>query len=176
VAQLDEVMARGYLDGLEGWPIERVRARRDDATEVETGLSYLRRIVQGRLDIVLSEQHRRQLGQPAGDLDELVERLPEILGDRVHAPGLGRLPVLMAPGELDAGFAARLDEVLPSTKLDALQEFDDAGLRSVSQALAELERDVSSQRRSVFDVIDRLQEELVRRYRSGEASVDSLLP
>ena len=168
-------MARGYLDGLEEWPIERVRSRRDDATEVETGLSYLRRIVQGRLDIVLSEQQRRRLGQPSGDLDELVERLPEILGDRVHAPGLGRLPVLMAPGELDDRFAARLDEVLPSAKLDALQDFDDAGLRSVSEALEELERDVSSQRRSVFDVIDRLQEELVRRYRSGEASVDSLL-
>jgi hypothetical protein len=82
----------------------------------------------------------------------------------------------MAPGELDAGLAARLDKALPSARLDALEDFDEAGLRSASEALEDLERDVSSQRRAVFDVIDRLQEELVRRYRSGEASVDSLLP
>jgi hypothetical protein len=176
VAQLDEVMDPGYLEGLEEWPIERVRAQRDVATEAETGLSYLRRIVQGRLDIVLSEQHRRQLGEAPGNLDDLVGRLPEILGDRLHAPGLGRLPVLMGPGELAPELTARLEAVLPGSKLDALEEFDDAALDAASTALEDLERSLSTQRRSVFDVLDRLQEELVRRYRTGEATVDSLLP
>jgi hypothetical protein len=164
------------LEGLEKWPIERVRSQRDEATEVETGLSYLRRITQGRLDIVLSEQHRRQLGESAGDLDELVGRLPEILGDRVHAPGVGRLPVLIGPGELDPALSARLEAVLPAVKLDALQGFDDASLNRAWEALDALERSVSSRRRSVFDVLDRLEDELVRRYRTGEATVDSLLP
>jgi hypothetical protein len=176
VAQLDEVLAPDYLNGLPDWPIERVRARRDDATEVETGLSYLRRITQGRLDIVLSEQHRRQGGESGGDLDELVGHLPEILGDRVHAPGLGRLPALMAPGQLDPDLSARLEAVLPSVKLDTLQDFSGEDLAAVSGELDAFERSVSSQRHAVFDVIDHLQEELVRRYRSGEATVDSLLP
>jgi hypothetical protein len=176
VAQLNEVLAPSYLEGLPDWPIERVRACRDEATKVETGLSYLRRITQGRLDIVLAEQHRRQLGQPGADLDELVGQLPEILGDRVHAPGLGRLPALMAPGELDSDLSARLEEVLPSARLDALQELSAEDLTAVSDALDAFERSVSAQRHAVFDVIDRLQEELVRRYRTGEATVDSLLP
>jgi hypothetical protein len=176
VAQLHEVTAPAYLEGLREWPIERVRAYRDEAAEVETGLSYLRRIAQGRLDIVLSEQHSRQLGESAGDLDQLVGRLPDILGERVHAPGRGRLPALMGPGELDPELSARLEAALPSAKLDALDEFDDAALNAVSVGLNEVERSVSSQRRAVFDVIDRLQKELVRRYRSGEATVDSLLP
>jgi hypothetical protein len=175
VAQLDEIMALDYLEGLADWPIERVRARRDEATEVETGLSYLRRIVQGRLDIVLAAYHRRQLGEESDDISDLVDRLPKILGDRVHAPGLGRLPVLMGPGELDPVLLARLEAVLPASRLDNMGDLDDVELVAASAGLEELEHSLSSQRRAVFDVLDRLQEELVRRYRTGEATVDSLL-
>src|ERR1700733_3492375 len=119
-------MAPEYLEGLEGWPIDRVRAKRDIATEAETGLSYLRRIVQGRLDIVLSEQDRRQHDDGPGDLDDLVGRLPEILGDRVHAPGLGRLPALIGPGELAPDLTAQLETALPVARLDSLPELEDA--------------------------------------------------
>jgi hypothetical protein len=176
VAHLDDVMDPAYLEGLEGWSVDDVRARRDEALEVETGLSYLRRMVQGRLDIVLAEEERRRQGQEPADLGHLVERLPEILGDRVHAPGLGRLPALIGPGVLDAELEQRLDSLLPASRLEALDQLAPAELESVSKGLEALERNVSSQRRGVFEVLDRLQEELVRRYRTGEATVDSLLP
>ena len=51
----------------------------------------------------------------------------------------------------------------------------DDELRQVTDALAEFERQVSGRRRAMFDRIDALQAEIVRRYRSGEANVDSLL-
>jgi hypothetical protein len=174
VVQIDDVMDPGYLEGLEEWSLVQVRARRDEALEVETGLSYLRRMVQGRLDIVLAEEGRRRLGQ-TGDLEDLVERLPEILGDRVHTPGSGRLPALMGPGALDAELVDRLESLLPASRLDSLDQLEEADLGAVSTGLESLERAVSSQRRAVLDVLDRLQEELVRRYRTGEATVDSLL-
>ena len=41
--------------------------------------------------------------------------------------------------------------------------------------MTDLERHVSGQRRALHERIDALQEELVRRYKTGEASVDSLL-
>lgn len=167
-------MAPGYLQGLESWPLDELRSRRDEATVVETGLSYLRRIIQGRLDIVLAERRRREAGEQES-LTELVDQLPSILSEHVHAPGLGRLPALMGPGELDEGLQERLERALPESRLANVTEVGDAELHSAGDRLVELEREVSGLRRSVFDVLDRLQEEIVRRYRTGEATVDSLL-
>jgi hypothetical protein len=174
VVRLADVTDPSYLDGLEGWPLEDLRARKDEATEVETGLSYQRRIVQGRLDMVKAVLERRE-GGAAGDVSELVEDLPNILGDHVHAPGLGRLPTHMGPGQLDPELQAQLESVLPAARLAQLPEIPDEELESSSAALSELERTLSSHRRAVFDVLDHLQEEIVRRYQTGEATVDSLL-
>jgi hypothetical protein len=174
VVRLADVTDPAYLDGLEEWPLADVRARKDESTELETGLSYLRRMVQGRLDIVRAEQRRRE-GGSTGDVSELVDDLPKILGDHVHAPGLGRLPALMGPGQLDAELEGRLEAVLPEARLGVLPQIPDDELEASAEGLADLERTISSQRRAVFDVLDRLQEEIVRRYRTGEATVDSLL-
>lgn len=176
MAQLDEVLAPDYVDGLRGWPIERVRARRDGATMVESGLSYLRAIAQGRLDIVRSEQDRRRRGEPGSDLNDLVGRLPEILGGGVHAPARGRMTAVISPGQVDPRLSAELEAALPFARLEAVLDFNAAELAAVSEALGAFERSVTAQRHAVCQVIDHLQEELVRRYRSGEATVDSLLP
>lgn len=171
-------MAPGYLEGLASWSLEDLRARRAEATEVETGLSYVRRIVQGRLDILLAEQQMRGSGEQAGTEDSLsglVDRLPSILGEHVRSPGLGRLPTLMAPGELEPALKDRLEEAMPEARLAEVTLIEDAELSAGIDRLVAFEREVSSLRRSVFDVLDRLQEEIVRRYRTGEATVDSLL-
>lgn len=165
----------GYLEGLEGWTLQEVRSRRDEATETETGLSYVRRILQGRLDIVVAEQRHREHGERA-DVSDLVDELPSILSDNVHAPGLGRLPTLIAPGEIDRDLERRLEAILPAAHLANLPDLSDDELRKAATDLTEFERSVSTQRRAVFDVLDRLQDEIVRRYRTGEATVDSLLP
>ena len=175
MAQLSEVSDPGYLDGLAEWPLDEVRAHRADAQEIETGLSYLRRIVQGRLDIVAAEQRHSETGERV-DVSELVEELPTILSGNVHAPGLGRLPTLMAPGEIDADLERRLENILPPARLANLPDLPGDELVRVAAELTEFERSVSTTRRSVLDVLDRLDEEIVRRYRDGEATVDNLLP
>ena len=175
MVQLNEITAPGYLEGLEAWSLDVLRSHRHDATEVETGLSYLRRMIQGRLDIVLAERRRRQEGGATRDVTELIDQLPSILGDHVHAPGLGRLPTLMGPGDLDASLEAQLDAVMPASRLGSLSDLGDSELSSAADGLEQLEREVSTERRVVFEVLDRLQEEIVRRYRTGEASVDTLL-
>ncbi|MBV9661099.1 MAG: hypothetical protein JO337_08080 [Acidimicrobiales bacterium] len=173
--QLPEVTDPQYLEGLEAWVIGDVRARREQATEIETGLSYLRRIVQGRLDIVAAELEHRNNGESA-DVSELVDELPAILSGNVHAPGLGRLPTLLAPGEMDPELEGRLEEILPASRLGRLDQIGSEELGKCAGELTDFERSVSRRRRAVLDVLDRLQDEIVRRYRSGEATVDSLLP
>lgn len=175
VTTIEELLDPGYVDGLAALTLPEVRGRRDAASEVETGLSYLRRMVQGRLDIVLAERQRRQAGRAPQDLAGLVHDLPEILGDHVHAPGLGRLPTIMAPGEVDTRLQERIESIVPTTALAALPDVDDDALGHMVGGLADLEREVSAQRRALHEVLDVLQEEIVRRYRSGEATVDNLL-
>jgi hypothetical protein len=65
--------------------------------------------------------------------------------------------------------------VLPSDRLGSLSELGSEELDELLGSVSDLERSVSAERRALHDIQDRLQEELVRRYRSGEASVDALL-
>ncbi|MBU6215179.1 MAG: ABC transporter substrate-binding protein, partial [Acidobacteria bacterium] len=55
--------------------MQDLRAVRDAYQDVENGLSYARRMVQGRLDTVASELERRR----GVDTSELVDRLPSAL-------------------------------------------------------------------------------------------------
>ena len=174
---LQALLAADYLEGITTLPMDVLRTRRGVCQEVEVALSYLRRLIQGRLDIVLAEIARREAGGPAVDVSALVSDLPRILSDRVRSPGNGRLPTLMAPDaiEVDQTLLHRLEHIVPGARLSALAELDEAQVRAAADDLGELEREVSAQRRALFERIDAIQEEIVRRYKSGEATVDSLL-
>ncbi|MFP5375386.1 MAG: hypothetical protein ACLGIO_01215, partial [Acidimicrobiia bacterium] len=56
-----------------------------------------------------------------------------------------------------------------------LAEMDEAEVRRLADRLEELERRVSADRRALHQRLDALQAEVVRRYKSGEESPDSLL-
>jgi hypothetical protein len=174
-SDLERVLGDDYLGDLQRRPMPEVRAMRGECQEIETGLSYLRRLVQGHLDIVGSELERRRAGGDPADLSALIGSLPEILSDRTRTPGVGRLPQLMAPGDLDAEFTAELQEIGTAGRLDSLPEVSDVDLDGLREQLQSLEERVSARRRQLFGRIDELQAEITRRYRTGEASVESLL-
>lgn len=165
----------GYLGDLPTRTMDDVRAMRAECQEVETGLSLLRRLVQGRLDIVGLELTRRAEGGDPTGLPDLIARLPELLSDRTHAPGVGRLPQMMAPGELPPELEAELDAIVGPGHLADLPSVDDERLRTMADQLAVFEQKVSGHRHDLFEPIDALQAEITRRYKTGEASIDSLL-
>lgn len=174
---IDELLEPDYIEGVDQRPLEEVRARREDLRRADDSIAYLRRLVQGRLDIVAAEMRRRSEGADAADIGDLVAKLPEILGERVHGPrNRGRFPGAVELPEDDVDqLMAVVDDAVDPRCLSALSDLDDAGLRDVADRLAELDRTVSDRRRALHDRIDALQAELVRRYKTGEANVDTLL-
>jgi hypothetical protein len=171
---LDRVLDQHYLDGLDGWPIAEVRARRSEVQVLEDAASFLRRMLQGRMDIIGSELAARAAGVQA-DLIAIVEQLPQILSDHGTAYIGGRL-MSGDLGEAQALWAInKADEVFGDADIADVPELPEAELMAIADRMADLERAVSQERRTLHDVIDRLQAELVRRYKSGEASVESLL-
>lgn len=174
---LRTITADDYLGDLTSLDMGELRARRATCQEVETGLSYLRRLAQGRLDVAAAERARRDDDAPGSgdDLEDLIARLPELLAGSTRSPGVGRLPSEFGTGVIDEDLAAELEEIITTGHLSEPDQLDDDELVEVVTALEAYERRVSDLRRSLFDRIDAIEAELTRRYRTGEASVDSLL-
>lgn len=173
--ELDRILADDFLAGIGELSVGELRTLRAECQAIETQLSYLRRMVQGRHDIVSGEVERRGRGGDRYDTADLVDRLPEILADRIHAPGPGRLPSGMEPGELTGQLADRLTAITAQVPIESPGDADDEALARATVELSELEHEVSGFRRQLFDRIDTLQAEITRRYRDGEARVDDLL-
>jgi hypothetical protein len=172
---LQQLLDPGYLGDLRTRPMEALRAMRAECQSVETGLSLLRRLVQGRLDIVGLELARRAEGGDPADLPALIARLPEVLSERTTSPGVGRLPQVMAPGELPDDLEVELDGIVSAGQMADLPSLSDEELHRLAEALGAYERRVSDHRHALFGCIDAIQAEITRRYREGEASVDALL-
>lgn len=172
--ELERLLQPDYLDGLAQRPIEEVRALRAECVDVETGLSYLRRMVQGPLDLVRYEVSQRAGGHRS-DLASLLAELPEVLSDGPRSAGAGRVPLTLEPTRLVPSFAAEVDALGDDSRLLRLSEVSDDDLVDLGERLAGVERRISDQRRLLHGLIDQLQAELTRRYADGEATVDSLL-
>ena len=174
-ADSDPLLSPDYLNDLETRSMDDVHAMRDECVAVETGLSYLRRMVQGPLDIVSRELVRREVGGASADRATLIEELPGILADGPRTPGNGRLLQTLEPTELDPELSAELDALIGGGIVGDVTSIDDSTLVDLQDRLTDFEHRVSERRRAYFDRIDALQAELTRRYRTGEASVDNLL-
>ncbi|MFE5209065.1 aerial mycelium formation protein [Streptomyces sp. NPDC056600] len=162
-----------------GLPMAEIRALRRRALAEETDLSYLRRLLQGRIDILRAELGRRGPGGGAGqgpavELGPVMERLPEILRDApARHPSSARHVTFSAPRseEYRREAAGMLDEV----GLSDLAARTDVELRVALARLVRHERGVSSRRQDLQRTADACGAELARRYREGEAQVDDLL-
>lgn len=168
-----------FISGLEDRPMDELRAVRSRCQSLENSLSYVRRMIQGRFDIVGGELQRRRDGGDSGDTSELIGRLPDILaeGSRTSGtPGSVRPPHSLEP-DLDVitKLEAKLDEVITPDRLGMVTDVGDEELVDVMSRLRDLEDEVSTDRRTVHGVIDAVQAEVVQRYSSGEATVDGLL-
>jgi len=170
--RIDRVLAPDYVADLRKLDLTEVRARRDDAAQEETDLSYLRRLLHGRIDIVKAEQRRRVEGGSAS----VVERLVEILADNAVGPapaGSGRHHPL-EPSRAEA-HRRHVEALVSDADLSDVTSLPDERLDLALRTYVAEEASVSQRRREVQQVVDALNDEIAGRYRAGSASVDQLL-
>lgn len=177
--ELDVVTSPDFVADLHGRDMDELRAMRSRCQALENSLSYVRRLIQGRLDIIGGELQRRRGGGDSGDTSDLIGRLPEILSEGSRGdggPGSVRPPLSMEPDpDVTDQLERMLDQIVDPDDLGRTTDLTDEQLAQTVTALHELEDSVSNHRRTMHSVIDTLQAEVTRRYRSGEASVDTLL-
>jgi hypothetical protein len=168
--RVDRVLAPDYLTGIENAPMSEVRAKRHEAEQEEADLSFARRMLHGRMDIVRAEQARRS--NPEGG--NLVEHLSKILADPTRSThGSGR-HITVEPSRVDE-HRRKEEAIVADSEISDVASRTDAELEQALAALQETEHEVSEVRRDVQHVMDALTSEIQRRYREGLASVDDLL-
>ncbi len=170
--RVDVVLHESFLDGLGELPLQEIRRRRHEAEQEDADLSYIRRLLQGRLDLLRAERARRAA---ATGSDPIVDHLPELLSDgaRPSPRGLGRY-LTVEPSRV-AENRRRVEQMIADPRLSDATGLGDAELAAAHAELSEYEQTVSEVRRRVQAVMDTLTAEVTRRYRDGEASVDELL-
>ncbi len=164
--RIDIILSPDYLADLDEAPTEELRQRRNMAGEVETELSFYRRLLHGKMDLLAFELRRRS----GLESRSLIEALPEILGAGERAGGpFGRQPQTLAPDLPDVR-RREIDRVLEDDFLARLPSMETEELRPIQERLNETEEDISGKRRQVQQVFDSLQAEIMRRYRDGHTA------
>jgi anti-sigma-K factor RsiG len=166
--RIDRILDPTYVADLEGLALDELRSRRDECLAEREYLSLLRRLVQGRAEILRAEIDRR--GDVADD-QPLVERLATILASEGHTPSRGEAVRVGVPEEEMLLARRRVERLVADAGLSDPGALDDEQLGGAVDALAAEEHEVSQARAHVIEALDRLQEELKRRYKQDPSLV-----
>jgi len=172
--RIDEVRDPDYTRDLDDLSLDELRRRRHLCDDLDSELSYYRRMLHGRMDLLAFEIRRRS----GEETRSLIEALDEILADEVRAEDrnpAGRALPIETP-DIPATGRRAVDRVLADDFLAHLPSLEDRELEAIQVALTEVEAEVSEQRRAVYEAYETIHAELTRRYREGLADIDSLLP
>jgi hypothetical protein len=167
----DRVLAPDYLAGIESVELAELRRLRRDAVQEEADLSYVRRLLQGRVDIVRSELVRRA----SGAAYPRVADLPGALAGQDPPAASHPSRHLHAEPSSVAEPRREVEQVLADIDLADVTARTDEELQVAVDRLAEYEGEVSARRQRVQQVVDACNAEIARRYRDGEAQVGELL-
>jgi hypothetical protein len=172
---VERVTEPEYVAELESKSLDELRAMRDECREGENELSFERRLCQARIDILSAELERRAGG---GGSEDLLEKLPQILATEATASRGEHIPDratdFSVPRSVDVP-RRRVEEIVGEQTLARLPNLTSEEIRSIISSLAEHESQVSAHRKQVQEVVDQIQEEIVRRYTSGQADPTAAL-
>ncbi|WP_328621087.1 RsiG family protein [Streptomyces sp. NBC_00354] len=155
--------------------LPELRTLRRDAQRDEADLSYVRRLLQGRIDILRAELARRSDPEaPVTPEPPVVDRLSEILADAPSSRSASARHVTLGTPHSEE-FRLLAAEMLSDVELSDLDARTDGELHDAMGRLVGYEQQVSRRRRQLQRTADNCSAEITRRYREGEAQVDDLL-
>jgi hypothetical protein len=149
--------------------VAEILAQRNALQGEEDAISFVRRLAQGRLDLVQDEKRRRASGSEA-PVGTLAERLANVFGQQ-QGGGSAR-PPRETNVSSDHPLVKELDEMCEHYQFESLENLDDRALSELEDALGMFEKTCSKLRHDLFERIDELTAALVRSVReSGAGSV-----
>ncbi|MEU7600320.1 AmfC protein [Streptomyces sp. NPDC040724] len=157
--------------------LPELRALRRDAQRDEADLSYVRRLLQGRIDILRAELARRSDPELARRTDPeapVVDRLSVILADAPSSRSASARHVTLGTPHSEE-YRLLAAEMLADVELSDLGARTDGELHDGMGRLVRYEQQVSRRRQQLQRTVDDCSAEITRRYREGEAQVDDLL-
>jgi hypothetical protein len=163
--RLDKLLDPSFVSDLGGTADDELRTRLRESREEEEELSYVRRLLHGRLDILKAELEARKGGRGT---THALEVLHEALSEGLVASHRGaRAPIATRV----AGWAGRrrTERIVSDDHLARLPDLDAGQIEDVIERATSEERRVSEDRRRLHAVIDSLEAELANRYRAGLA-------
>lgn len=171
--RVDRVLDPAFCGEISSLDDAALHERREDAQQEEVDLSYLRRLLHGRLDLLADERAHRTGERPAPAQGpartdaELVEVLSRVLADDARTTrGSGRF--LTAEPSRVGEHRRTAERAVADLRLAAPARLGDDALADAIAHLREVERTVSDTRRAVQDVEQRLTDELSRRLSAAQ--------
>lgn len=165
--RLDRVLDPSYIADLDALDVDALHAKKEESVELETEYSFVRRLAQGRIDIIEAEERRRATG---GSMDEFIANLAAVLADDGPrpSPSAGRLAQQLTPSP-DIQWTRGLEHLVGDATLARLPDLSDEELADALRQLKELETEVSRTRRKLHDVLRVLELELAARIQAAQA-------
>jgi hypothetical protein len=161
--RIDRILDSAYAAGVGELTLDELRARRDECMAEREYLSLLRRLLQGRAEILRAELESREATGPSGPL---VDRLAAILtADEPPVTSRGEAVRIGLPEEEMLLARRRVERLSADVGISDPSRLDDDALGSAIETLADEEHQVSRARHDVIGILDVLQDELKRRYK-----------
>jgi len=165
VERIRQILDPEYVAALDARALDDLRAMRSRCSEYELTVSYDRRVVQARMEILDAERDRRKRG---GSLDELVADLPRILGAETGRASASATRVVgeQTPS-IELHWPDGRETLIADSTLANLPTLGDAELERTIERLRDFERELSEIRHELHGVIDQLDKEIASRQVAG---------
>ncbi|MHB8513445.1 MAG: RsiG family protein [Actinomycetota bacterium] len=167
--RIDRITTPGYMTDIESRPMDELRSMKDESIEEESSLSYARKMIHARIEILRAELDRR-----AGKGGSLIDKLAAILADDGPQSSRGSFPTLDPDLSIEHP-KRRIEKLISDDTLVKLDTLDSKEIDRIIATLSDTEREVSEQRKVVHEILDKINAEIVRRYSTGEADPADLL-